>query len=75
MDSNEILEMINEDLKKYLNTRSSKKMNKCAMCGSLQSDKAIIVEHKTTLAKQKLCNLCENCYVKVLDFMGVTDLK
>lgn len=73
MELERIRKMNDEQLEKYLKSLSSKRLDTCIKCGSLKTDKSIMIHNKKSLQHKKLCNLCDKCYYELLDYLGVAD--
>lgn len=47
----------------------------CPMCGDiLPARRMILLKKSDTYRLKNLTRLCENCYIKVLDFIGIKDV-
>jgi len=47
----------------------------CPMCNGKEAQrKMILLKKANTWGQKKLTRLCYNCYLKVLDFIGISDV-
>jgi hypothetical protein len=79
MNLNDIRKMNDKELKTFLSNMKNK--NCCDKCGNVidTKDKKIInigtydwsVGQKT----RKLCSVCNECYINMLDYLGVSDIE
>lgn len=80
MNINEIRKMTDQQLIKYINRLSSRKTVLCGMCGTpIASNErraiSVGIYNKSVGQKTKqLCNLCNECYATLLDFLSVSDV-
>ena len=50
-------------------------INYCPMCGiKLPQRHMVLLKKANTWGEKKLTRLCKNCYYKVLDFVGISDV-
>jgi hypothetical protein len=69
----EIRNMSDDELERYLQFLSSKKSNTCAKCYKDAKKSIYIRKEDDSLGVQtkKLCKVCDNCYNKLIEFLGV----
>ena len=69
------------ELVRFINDMSSKKQVLCIKCGKpigLDKRKTInvgIYNKKYGQKVKKLCTLCNECYIDLLDYLGVSDIE
>ena len=73
MDLERIRKMNDEELENYLKTLTSKR-GACIKCGATKPNYSIYIQNDKKSQKKKLCVLCDNCYTKLLDYLGVCDI-
>ena len=73
MNLEKIRNMNDEELKKYLKSLSNKN-NACTKCGKKEPNFTINIKNKELFQQKKLCHLCNDCYVDLLDYLGVCDI-
>ena len=73
MDLEKIRKMNDEELESYLRALSSKK-NTCIKCGKAMPNYTINIQNKKKIQQKKLCSVCNDCYVDLLDYLGVYDI-
>lgn len=79
MNFDEIRNMNDMQLKKYLNNLTNRHVYYCAKCDSVVSNRerrniSVGICNKCVgQVSRKLCTLCDNCYVELLDFLGVNE--
>lgn len=81
MNLDEIRNMSDEDLRRFMNDISQRNNTFCSRCGNVVSVQEkrnvnISVYDKNAYGQKarKLCSLCMNCYVDMLDYLGVSDI-
>lgn len=81
MDLNKIREMSDIELRTFISTVTQRNNIFCAKCGGIISSKdkkiinvSIYDKHNGQKSK-KLCILCNDCYVDMLDYLGVSDIQ
>lgn len=74
MELDKIRSMNDEQLTKYLKSLSNKRLDTCIKCGSLSTNKAILIHNKKARQQKKLCNLCDKCYESILEYLEVADV-
>ena len=74
MNVNDIRNMSDEQLRKFLNTISQKNSQRCCKCGVVPTRKNKIGIYVFKFENKKLCNLCKDCYTELLDYLGVCDV-
>ena len=74
MDLQKIREMKDEDLIKYLKGLSKRNDTSCFKCGKPVGGYVININNKKRMQQKKLCNLCNNCYTDLLEYLGTNDI-
>ena len=80
MNLEKIRNMSDEELKSFMNELSQRNNIFCSKCGDVvhSKDRKVInvaIYDKTIGQRaRKLCSLCNNCYVDLLDYLGVSDI-
>ena len=75
-----IKDMTDKELVRFINQMSQSKMQLCIKCGEpvcLKNKKTInvgIYNKRVGQKVKKLCTLCENCYIELLDYLGICDV-
>lgn len=74
MDISDIRNMSDNELRRFLNNVSQRNCQVCCKCG-----KATIKENRIGLyvfryENRKLCTLCNDCYVNLLDYLEISDI-
>ena len=73
MDLEKIRKMSDEELESYLRALSNKKST-CIKCGKATPNYTINIQNKKKIQQKKLCSLCNDCYVDLLDYLGACDI-
>lgn len=73
MDLQKIRNMNDTDLENYLKSLTNKRIM-CAKCSSKNPNYTINVQNKKKFQQKKLCNLCNDCYSDLLDYLGICDI-
>jgi len=79
MKLSEIRKMNDNELKAFL-MRMQNGNSFCAKCGeyvNTQSKKNVYIntnDYIKGIRQRKLCSICNNCYVDMLDYLGVQDI-
>lgn len=78
MQLSEIRKMNDNELKAFL-MRMQNGNNFCTKCGEYvdtQGKKNVYINTNNIrgIRQRKLCHLCNNCYVDMLDYLGVSDI-
>ena len=74
MDLKRIRNMSDDELERYLKSLADKKSNNCLKCEKPNSNYTMNIQNKKKQQQKKLCNLCENCYTDLLDYLGTVDI-
>lgn len=72
MKYDEIRNMSDEELAKYLKSLSNRNCKKC-ICGK-PAEKVIRVENLEWMQTKQLCGLCDSCYHNMLRQLDVYDI-
>ena len=75
MELQEIRNMNDEQLERFLKSLSMKKSTNCYKCGKNNSNFTINIQNKKAMQQKKLCCLCETCYNDLLDYLAINDIK
>ena len=80
MNLKKIRNMSDEQLTRFINDVSQRNSIICSKCGGIIISKErkclmISINDKGTQKTKKLCNLCSECYVDLLDYMGISDIE
>lgn len=74
MDLNKIRNMNDIELENYLKSLTKRNHTNCVKCDKSGSNYTINIQNKRALQQKKLCNLCDECYTELLDYLGTTDI-
>lgn len=74
MDVNDIRNMSDNELKRFLNTVSQKNAQMCCKCGKNTTRNDRIGIYVFKYENRKLCNLCTDCYTNLLDYLEISDI-
>ena len=74
MDLEKIRKMNDEELRGYLKIISERQNLNCIKCKEDDANYTINIKNRQKYQQKKLCNLCENCYNELLDYLGVCDI-
>lgn len=74
MDLNKIRNMSDIELENYLRNLTKRNNTNCVKCDKGSSNYTINIQNKRALQQKKLCNLCDECYTELLDYLGTTDI-
>ncbi len=74
MNLDKIRKMNDADLMRYLNSVSQRNAQVCCKCGkvTIKENRIGIYTYKGCENK-KLCTLCYECYVNLLDYLEISD--
>lgn len=81
MNLDEIRNMSDEQLRTFMNNLSQRNNIFCSKCGNIvnsQERRNInigIYDRQIGQKVKKLCSLCNNCYVDLLDYLGISDIE
>lgn len=70
-----IRNMSDDDLNAYLKSLTLYRTGTCYMCGRENANYVINVKNKRRKEQKKLCNLCEDCYKKLLKTINIQDIE
>lgn len=69
-----IREMNDRELYTFINNISNKNGRICCKCGKIvYRENRITILRNIDVATKKICCLCKECYVDLLDWLGVND--
>ncbi len=79
MKISEIKKLSDEELTRYINDISQRSSIICSKCGEVLASRerkclSITINDKGIQKTKKLCNLCSECYVDLLDYIGISDI-
>lgn len=81
MDLDYIRNMTDNELRTFMTNLSQKNNIFCTKCGNILTSKerktinvGVYDKHAGQRVK-KLCSLCNNCYIDLLDYIGVSDIE
>lgn len=80
MDFDTIRNMSDEELRSFMNNLSQRNNIFCSKCGNVVNTKdryninISIYDNRAGQKARKLCSLCTNCYVDLLDYLAVSDI-
>lgn len=81
MNLDEIRNMSDEQLRSFMNNLSQRNNIFCSKCGNVVNPKERkninigIYDKHIGQKVRKLCSLCNNCYVDLLDYLGISDIE
>ena len=73
MNLDNIRNMNDEDLKKYLKILTDRKKSNCSFCGK-KGIYTINIRNSEVYQQKKLCSMCESCYKKMLEYLKLEDI-
>ena len=80
MNFDDIRKMSDEQLRSFMNQLSQKNNIFCSKCGNIVNYKIRktinigIYSSRCGQKVKKLCSLCNDCYVELLDYLGMNDI-
>lgn len=74
MKLDKIRNMNDTELRDFLTEIQQRKMPVCAKCGDLINKDKRVISITKNYAVRKLCTLCLECYVDLLDYLGISDI-
>lgn len=74
MDLQIIRNMSDEDLEKYLKGLTKRNNTNCVKCGKISGNYTVNIQNKKKIQQKKLCSLCNDCYVDLLEYLGLCDI-
>ena len=79
MKISDIRKLSDYELTRYIHDISQRSSIICSKCGEILSSKErkclnITINDKGMQRTKKLCNLCNDCYVELLDYIGISDI-
>ena len=80
MNLDKIRSMNDEKLRCFMNELSQRNNIFCSKCGNVVSSKerkvinVAIYDRKIGQKARKLCSLCNECYIDLLDYLGISDI-
>ena len=80
MNLEKIRKMSDEQLTRFINDISQRSSIICSKCGGIIISKErkclmISINNKGIQKTKKLCNLCSDCYIDLLDYIGISDVE
>ena len=73
MDLKKVRSMNDEELTNFLKSLSSKNTN-CCKCGKMCTKYTLNIQNRKKIKQTKLCNLCDECYTNLLDYLEISDV-
>lgn len=79
MNLEKIRSMSDSELRSFMNELSQRNNIFCSKCGNIVNSKNrktinIGINERGYQKVRKLCSLCNECYIDLLDFLGVSDI-
>lgn len=74
IDINKIRNMSDEDLERYLRSLSNKNKKDCYVCGKTRTNYDIYIKNCSEFQQKKLCSLCDEHYVELLNHLKINDI-
>ena len=80
MNLEKIRNMSDEELRTFMNELSQRNNIFCSKCGDVVNSRerkvlnVAIYDRTIGQRARKLCSLCNNCYVDLLDYLGIPDI-
>lgn len=81
MNLDEIRNMSDEQLRSFMNNLSQRNNIFCSKCGNVVNPRERkninigIYDRQIGQKVKKLCSLCNDCYVDLLDYLGINDIE
>lgn len=78
MNFEEIKNMDKKEFEQFIFKVQSHNQKFCVRCGNFTLDRITISVNKsyeTNYSTRKLCNLCKECYIDMLDYLGISDIE
>lgn len=81
MDLDEIRNLSDEQLRSFINNLSQRNNIFCTKCGNVVNHRERkninigIYDSHAGQKVRKLCSLCNNCYVDLLDYLAISDIE
>lgn len=76
MNIQDIRNMSDVELTRFLNNISQRNYQMCCKCGGnvYDKNKRIGIFVYKDVSNKKLCTLCKGCYSDLLDYLGISDI-
>jgi len=74
MDFDKVKNMSKSEFEQFIFGLQKTKQKFCIRCGNFTTDKITISVSKNGYNTRKLCNLCQNCYSDMLDYLAISDI-
>lgn len=80
MNLEKIRNMSDEQLVRFINDVSQRNSIICSKCGGIIISKErkclmVSINDKGIQKSKKLCNLCNECYIDLLDYLSISDVE
>ena len=80
MNLEKIRNMPDEQLARFINDVSQRNSIICSKCGGIIISKErkclmVSINDKGIQKSKKLCNLCNECYIDLLDYLSISDVE
>lgn len=74
MDFEKIKNMNKKEFEQFLFNVQSSNKKFCVRCGNFTLDRITISVAKNGSSIRKLCNMCNDCYTDMLDYLSISDV-
>lgn len=75
MNFEDIKKMNKKDFEQFIFKIQSNSQKFCVRCGNFTLDRITVSVSKNGKGLRKLCNMCNNCYSDMLDYLGIGDIE
>ncbi len=75
MNFEEIKKMDKKEFEQFVFKIQSSNQKFCVRCGNFTLDRITISVAKEGNSPRKLCNMCNNCYADMLDYLSISDIE
>lgn len=75
MNFEDIKKMDKKDFEQFIFRIQSSNQKFCTRCGNFTLDRITVSIAKDGKSPRKLCNMCNNCYSDMLDYLGISDIE
>lgn len=75
MNFEDIKNMNKKEFEQFIFSVQSSNKKFCARCGNFTLDRITLSISKNGKSPKKLCNMCNECYIDMLDFLGMSDIE
>lgn len=74
MNFDKIKNMDKKEFERFLFNIQNTKQKFCVKCGNFTTDRITISVNKNGYNNRKLCNICQDCYSDMLDYLAISDI-